>query len=105
MRLVGRERKTGMKVISVKESVELCTESGWSAYDMALDGRVDRETIIRLGSLGDLTYLEMLKQPFYRIEQPYYMIKGLEGSNTLRVAMLGGHEAILEQVTELLQGG
>lgn len=94
-----------MKVISVKESVELCTESGWSAYDMALDAGMDRETIIRLGSLGDLTYLEMLKQPFYRIEQAYYMIKGLEGSNTLRVAMLGGHEAILERVTELLQGG
>ena len=51
-----------MKVISVKESVELCTESGWSAYDMTLDAEMDRDTIIRLGSLGDLTYLEMLKQ-------------------------------------------
>ena len=50
-----------MKVISVKESVELCTESGWSAYDMTLDAEMDRDTIIRLGSLGDLTYLEMLK--------------------------------------------
>ena len=91
-----------MKVIAVKESVEPCTESGWSAYDMFLDEKMDKERILKLGTLGGLTYLEMLKQPFYRIEQPYYMINGLEGSNTLRVAMLGGHEAILERVRELL---
>lgn len=91
-----------MRVISVKESVELCTESGWSAYDMVLDGIMDRETIEKLGKLGDLTYLGMLKQPFYRIEQPYYMIKGLEGADRLRTAMLAGHEEILERVKEMM---
>lgn len=91
-----------MKVIAVKESVELCTESGWSAYDMFLDGKMDRETILKLGGLGDLTYLEMLKQPFYRIEQTYYMIRGLEGADSLRTAMPDGHEEILERVKEII---
>ncbi len=91
-----------MKVIAVKESIELCTEAGWSAYDMFLDGKMDRETILKLGALGDLTYLEMLKQPFYRIEQNYYMIKGLEGADSLRTAMLTGHEEILERVKEII---
>lgn len=100
----NQERKQGMKVISVRESVELCTESGWSAYDMILDEKMDKETIKKLGALGDLTYLGMLKQPFYRIEQPYYMIKGLEGADRLRTAMLAGHEEILERVRETIEG-
>lgn len=91
-----------MKVIAVKESVELCTESGWSAYDMFLDEKMDRETILKLKDLGDLTYLETLKQPFYRVEQNFYMIKGLEGADRLRTAMLSGHEEILERVKEIL---
>lgn len=91
-----------MKVLDRRESVELCTESGWSAYDMILDGKMDRETILELGKLGDLTYLEMLKQPFYRIEQNFYMIKGLQGADRLRVAMLMGHEEILERVEQVI---
>ncbi len=93
-----------MKVTDKRESIELCTESGWQAYDLVLDGEMDRDTILRLGHLGDLTYLEMLRQPFYRIEQNYYMIKGLQGADRLRVAMLGGHEAILERVQEVIEG-
>lgn len=92
-----------MKVTDRKESIELCTESGWSAYDLFVDGEITEEEIRRLGVLGDLTYLGMLSQPFYRIEQQYYMIKGLEHEKKLRVAMLGGQEAILEQVQELLE--
>ena len=88
-----------MRVTDRRESIELCTESGWQAYDLILDGQMDRDTILRLGKL---TYLEMLKQPFYRIEQNYYMIKGLEGADRLRVAMLTGHEEILERVEEAI---
>lgn len=91
-----------MKVIRTTESIELCTESGWSAYDLTVDEEIEKETIQRLGTLGDLTYLGMLSKPFYRIEQAYYMIKGLEGDKVLRVAMLGGQEAILEQVQDIL---
>lgn len=98
-----RTRGIGMKVTSVRESIELCTESGWSAYDLALDGKVDKGKIEELGTLGTLTYLGMLQQPFYRIEQPLYMIKGLEGADQLRVAMLAGEEEILDRVKEILE--
>lgn len=92
-----------MKIISQKESIELCTESGWHAYDLATDVPIQKETIERLGQLGTLTYLAMLSQPFYRVEQEYFMIKGLEGNNSLRVAMLGGEEAILDKVYSILE--
>jgi len=93
-----------MKVTDISESIELCTEAGWSAYDMAVDMPIDREAILNLGTLGDLTYLSALKQPFYRIQSRYYMIKGLEGKCQLRVAMLLGEEAVLERVREILEG-
>ena len=32
------------------------------------------------------------------------MIKGLQGADRLRVAMLSGHEAILERVQEVIEG-
>lgn len=92
-----------MKVISVDESMELCTEAGWFAYDITVDKPITRECIKGLGKLGDLTYLSMLKQPFYRIENHYHMLKGLEGECRLRVAMLGGEESILDEVYQILQ--
>lgn len=92
-----------MKVTETTESVELCTESGWSAYDVTVDEPIDAHTILELGSLGTLTYLSALKQPFYRIEEQYYMIKGLEGKSQLRVAMLIGEEQILDRVKDILE--
>lgn len=92
-----------MRVTDWKESIELCTESGWSAYDLMLNEPMTKEQIKTLGVLGDLTYLGMLQQPFYRIEQPLFMIKGLEGTRTLRVAMLGGQEEILNRVKKILE--
>lgn len=92
-----------MKVTNNTESIELCTEAGWLAYDVTVDTPITREYIIELGKLGDLTYLSMLKQPFYRIENHYHMIKGLEGERQLRVAMLVGEESILDEVYKILQ--
>lgn len=92
-----------MKITDTRESIELCTESGWSAYDITVDAPMDKETIHRLGALGVLTYLGMLKQPFYRIEEQYHMIKGIEGESKLRVAMLIGCEEILEEVRKILE--
>lgn len=92
-----------MKIIDQKESRELCTESGWYAYDLMTDEPVTKQYIEALGSLGAFTYLGMLSQPFYRIEQEYYMIKGLEGEKTLRVAMLEGREDILQKVYAVLE--
>lgn len=92
-----------MQVTGKKESIELCTESGWYAYDLTTDLPVDKDTIERLGRLGTMTYLGMLKQPFYRIEQEYFMIKGLEGEKQLRVAMLSGKEEVIDKVYEVIE--
>jgi len=92
-----------MKVIETAESMELCTEAGWEAVDITVDAPIDREVILRLGTLGSLSYLRALKQPFYRIQAAHYMIKGLEGKCQLRAAMLMGEEAILDRIRELLE--
>lgn len=93
-----------MKVVEQRESIELCTESGWYAYDLMTDEAVGRTHIEKLGTLGTMTYLGMLSKPFYRIEEQYFMIKGLEGECTLRVAMLSGQEEILDRVRKILEG-
>lgn len=92
-----------MKVLEQRASLELCTESGWYAWDLITEQPVTREVIEALGKLGTLTYLGMLNKPFYRIEEKYHMIKGLEGERTLRVAMLEGKEEILDKVTDMLE--
>lgn len=92
-----------MRITGERESLELCTEAGWSAYDIFLDTPMDRKAIQRLKELGTMTYLGMLKHPFYRIEKEHYLIKGLEGSCMLRVSMLQGEEIILKRVKEQLE--
>ena len=93
-----------MKITAERESIELCTEAGWSAYDLLTDEPVGRDLIRRLGTLGNLTYLGMLRQPFFRVESRYYLIKGLEGEKQFRVSMLNGEEGILERVRALVSG-
>ena len=92
-----------MKVTGERESLELCTEAGWSAVDLLTDEPVGREVILKLGRLGTLTYLGMLRQPFYRVENRFWLVKGLEGEKTLRVSMAGGEEDIVRQVKECLE--
>lgn len=92
-----------MKVLQKRESMELCTEAGWYAYDLTTDEPISKPDIEALGSLGIMTYLGMLSKPFYRIEAQYHMIKGLEGENTLRVAMLAGREEIVSRVEAVLE--
>ena len=55
-------------------------------------GCADREFILKLKSLGGFVYLDMLKQPFFKIENNYYMIKGIEGNDYFRIAVHGKHE-------------
>ena len=42
-------------------------------------------------------YLDMLRQPFFKIENDYYMIKGIEGNNYFRIAVHGKHQEYLEK--------
>lgn len=70
-----------MKIIGKQPSREKCAESGWFAWDYLLDEPVEREFILKLRPLGGFTYLDMLKQPFFKIDSDYYMIKGIQGND------------------------
>ena len=77
-----------MKIIGKQPSREKCAESGWFAWDYLLDEPVERE----------FTYLDMLKQPFFKIDSDYYMIKGIQGNDYFRIAVHGKHEDRLEEL-------
>ncbi len=44
----------------------------------------------------------MLKEPFFKIESDYYMIKGVQGKDYFRIAVHGKHEDELEKLEEFL---
>lgn len=87
-----------MKIIGKQPSREKCAESGWFAWDYLLDEPVEREFILKLRPLGGFTYLDMLKQPFFKIDSDYYMIKGIQGNDYFRIAVHGKHEDQLEEL-------
>lgn len=92
-----------MKILEKTESRERCTESGWFAYDYLLDREMNRETILKLRPLGGFCYLDMLRQPFFKVENDYYMIKGIQGNSYFRIAVHGKHEAVLEELEHFIE--
>lgn len=91
-----------MKITGKQPSREKCAESGWFATDYLVDMPIDREFILKLKPLGGFVYLDMLKQPFFKIENNYYMIKGIEGNNYFRIAVHGKHEEELAKLEEFI---
>ena len=75
-----------MKIIAITRSPEPCVEAGWSASQYHLDGVVSRQLVDALRPLGSLVLLDRLRQPFFKIEHHHYMIKGLLGDTSIRVA-------------------
>lgn len=91
-----------MKITEKRESRERCAEAGWFAWDYMTDEPVDRTFILSLRPLGSFIYLDMLKEPFYKIESDYYMIKGVQGKQFFRVAVHGKHEELLEKLEKYI---
>ena len=94
-----------MKIIGKRPSREKCAESGWFATDYLMDAPIGREFILKLKPLGGFVYLDMLKQPFFKIESDYYMIKGVQGKDYFRIAVHGKHEDELQKLEEFLDSG
>lgn len=92
-----------MEIIEVKESRERCAESGWFAYDYFLSKPVDRDMIMALKPIGAMTYLPMLKKPFFKIESDYVFIKGMEKDDYIRIAVHDKHRDALKRVEEFIQ--
>ena len=65
-------------------------------------GSANRHFILSLKPLGSFVYLDMLKEPFFKIESDYYMIKGVQGKDYFRIAVHGKHEEELEKLERFL---
>ena len=73
-----------------------------NSWETAFKGEIDREFILSLKPLGSFVYLDMLKEPFFKIESDYYMIKGVQGKDYFRIAVHGKHEEELEKLERFL---
>lgn len=75
------------------------------AFQYYLEHPVSRELIMALRPLGSLVFLDMLAQPFFKVESEHYIIKGLLGDGSIRVAVHGEHldeQIPIKQIIERL---
>lgn len=88
-----------IKITGYEESRERCSESGWFAYDYLLETPMEKEDVLRLRSLGSFLFLSMLAQPFFKVENDNYIIKGIQGEDHFRIAV---HKDYQEKVDEIM---
>ena len=79
-----------MKILSLARSAEACQQADWQAFDVFFSSAVSRDDILSWGSLGQLIYLQQLREPFFRIASSEFLIKGFEGRDNLRIAFVRG---------------
>lgn len=89
-----------MKIIAITPSPEPCAEAGWHASQYQLEGTVTRALVLALRPLGSLLLMDNLRQPFFKIESHHFMLKGLLGDRSIRVAVHRDHE---EETTTIRQ--
>ena len=94
-----------MKILKTAVKREKQKESGWFATDYLLDAPIDRAFILSLRPLGSFVYLDMLKEPFFKIENDYYMIKGVQGKDYFRIAVYGSMRMMRAVVVRILGPG
>ena len=81
-----------MKITAITRSPEPCVEAGWHASQYHLDGEVSRGLVDAMRPLGTVILLDQLRQPFFKVENHHYMIKGLLGDTSIRIAAHRDHE-------------
>ena len=92
-----------VKITDISRSPEPCTEAGWQAFQYYLECPVGRELIMALRPLGSLVFLDKLSQPFFKIENEHYMIKGLFDDRSIRVAVHGDHLDEQKPIVQLIE--
>jgi hypothetical protein len=92
-----------LKTVDCRKSLEPCSEAGWFAYDYLLDSDIDKEFITSLRPLGSFVYLSMLKQPFFKIENHHFIIKGIQGTNFIRIAVHGDYLKEMNQIVNFIK--
>lgn len=92
-----------MIITNITRSPEPCTEAGWLAFQYELEHPVSRDFIIALRPLGSFIFLESLAQPFFKIQNHHYMIKGLLNATSIRVAVHKDHQDEQKPIKQLIE--
>ena len=87
-----------MKIINVEKSFELCAEAGWYGYEAYCDVEITPDFIYKIGRLGQLTFLNTLKNPFFRVETHEYSIKGVQGNKQFRIGICRNDKELLNTI-------
>lgn len=82
----------------IEKSQDLCAEAGWYGYDIMLTEAVSESFMMRLKPLGNLVYLSGLKQPFFKLENRGYLIKGVLGAYKIRIGVAYNDREVLEKI-------
>lgn len=91
-----------MTITHITPSPEPCVEAGWQASQYYLDHRVDRPLVKALSPLGSLLLLDKVRQPFFKIESHHYIIKGLLGDDSIRVAVHRDHTDETQRIIQII---
>lgn len=92
-----------MRITDITRSPEPCTEAGWLAFQYHLEKPVEGRFIAAMRPLGSMVFLDRLAQPFFKIESQHYMIKGLLGDTSIRVAVHGDHQDEQKEIKKLIE--
>ena len=91
-----------IKITGYEESREHCTESGWYAFDYLLESPMEKEDVVKLRAYGSFLFLSMLAQPFFKIENDHYIIKGVQGEDHFRIAVHKDHREKVDEIMNAL---
>ena len=81
------------------------TSLGRQGMDIGIQYRTGIYSLTEKQRQTAQAFLDMLKQPFFKIESDYYMIKGVQGKDYFRIAVHGKHEDELQKLEEFLDSG
>ena len=73
-----------MQVERVERSFEPCTESGWYGYYIHLAGPLSHPLVTALAPLGQLSYFQSLKRPFFTLRGPDFLLRGIVGDTFIK---------------------
>lgn len=90
-------------ILKIEKSQDLCAEAGWYGYDIQLARAVSEDLIFSLRTLGNLIYLPKLKQPFFKVENTGYLIRGVQGTNKIRIGVAYNNQEVLKKIINYIE--
>ncbi|MEQ8187857.1 MAG: hypothetical protein ABRQ39_07760 [Candidatus Eremiobacterota bacterium] len=93
-----------MDIVSIKD-LEDCFDGSF-IKELLFNEPVTKDFIYYLGKNCNLSYYANFARPFYKIESPFYVIKGVEGNVTARINLYEKNSiACLEEYIKQFKGG